>query len=282
MAKLQRWNVPPQCSFCGKTPDRVAKMVAGSGVWICNECVDLCHDIIATDTNPPTPEDAEATPATTQTMRTQHTGNPLEDTVVSQSPRLVLASGSASRLRVLRDAGFDPAVIVSGVGEEFEGRTPTEAVVAIAERKALAVAERCQDGLVIGCDSMLELDGEALGKPVSGAEVKEMWKRLSGRQATLNTGHCLIDTSTGQRTSRLASSVVHFGSPSDTELAAYAATDEPLALAGAFSIEGLSGPFVMTVHGSPSNVLGLSLPDFREMLLEVGVEITDLWRRDRK
>jgi septum formation protein len=282
MAKVQKWDAPPKCSFCGKTPDRVAKMVAGSGVWICDECVDLCRDIITTDTNPPAPEDAEATPTTTLAMGPQHSGNPLEDTVVSPSPRIVLASSSASRLRVLRDAGFDPAVVVSGVGEEFEGLTPAEAVVAIAERKASAVADRCRDGLVIGCDSMLELDGEALGKPGSGDEVKEVWRRLSGRQATLNTGHCLIDTSTGRRRSRLASSVVLFGSPTDTELAAYAATDEPLTLAGAFSIEGLSGPFVLAVHGSPSNVLGLSLPDFREMLFEIGVEVIDLWRSDRR
>ena len=281
MAKLQRRGALPKCSFCGKTSDTVAKMVAGSGVCICNECVDLCHDIIATDTNPTAPDDAGTTPATTETMAAQRSGNPLEDTLLPRSSRLVLASRSASRLRVLRDAGFDPVVVVSGVGEEFEGLTPREAVVAIAERKATAVADRCQDDLVIGCDSMLELDGEALGKPGSGAEVKEIWRRLSGRQATLHTGHCLIDTSTGQRRSRPVSSVVHFGSPSDRELAAYAATDEPLALAGAFSIEGLSGPFVKSVHGSPSNVLGLSLPDFREMLFEVGVEVTDLWRRDR-
>ena len=182
----------------------------------------------------------------------------------------MLASSSASRLRVLRDAGFDPEVVVSGVGEEFEGLTPAEAVVAIAERKTLAVADLREDGLIIGCDSMLELDGEALGKPASGAEVKELWRRFSGRQATLHTGHCLIDTSTGQRRSRLVSSVVQFGSPNDGELAAYAARDEPLSLAGAISIEGLSGPFVKAVHGSTSNVLGLSLPDFREMLLEVG------------
>ena len=276
MAKLQRWGATPKCSFCGKTADRVARMVAGSGVWICNECVDLCRDIIATETNPPAPKTLG------RHWRPQHSENPLHDTDdVSRSPRLVLASSSASRLRVLRDAGFDPVVLVSGVGEEFEGLTPTQAVVAIAERKALAVAERCQDGLVIGCDSMLELDGEALGKPASGVEVQEIWRRLSGRQARLNTGHCLIDTSTGQRRSRLVSSVVHFGSPSDNELAAYAATDEPLALAGAFSIEGLSGPFVKAVHGSPSNVLGLSLPDFREMLFQVGVEVTDLWSRGR-
>ena len=195
--------------------------------------------------------------------------------------RLVLASSSASRLRVLRDAGFDPAVVVSGVREDFDGLNPTQAVVAIAERKASAVADRCQNSLVIGCDSMLEIDGEALGKPVSNAETVEIWRRLSGRQATLNTGHCLIDTSTGRRRKRLASSIVQFGTPSAKEVAAYAATEEPFALAGAFSIEGLSGPFVKAVHGSPSNVLGLSLPDLRDMLFEVGVEITDLWRKDR-
>jgi septum formation protein len=196
-------------------------------------------------------------------------------------PRLVLASSSASRLRVLRDAGFDPTVVVSGVPEDFDGLTPTQAVVAIAERKASAVADQCDNSLVIGCDSMLEIDGEALGKPVSRAETVAIWGRLSGRQATLNTGHCLVDTSMGQRRSRLASSIVQFGVPSAQELAAYAATEEPFALAGAFSIEGLSGPFVKAVHGSPSNVLGLSLPDLRDMLFEVGVEITDLWRKDR-
>ena len=109
---------------------------------------------------------------------------------------------------------------------------------------------------------MLELDGEALGKPASSNETEEIWRRLSGRRATLNTGHCLIDTATGQRRSRLASSIVEFGAPSAEEVATYAATEEPFALAGAFSIEGLSGPFVRAVHGSPSNVLGLSLPTF--------------------
>ena len=254
--------------------DRVAKIVAGSGVWICNECVDLCVDIIAAETNPPAGGRRGG-----DLQRPSCLGGPYGHDACRTSPRLVLASGSASRLRVLRDAGFDPMVLVSGVDEDFDGLNPTEAVVAIAERKALAVADRCHDSLVIGCDSMLELDGEALRKPASGGDEKEIWRRLSGRQATLNTGHCLIDTSTGQRRSRLVSSVVHFGSPSDRELAAYAATEEPLALAGAFSIEGLSGPFVKAVHGSPSNVLGLSLPDLREMLLEVGVEVTDLWRK---
>jgi septum formation protein len=199
-----------------------------------------------------------------------------------RSLRLVLASSSASRYRILRDAGFDPQVVVSGVSEEFDGLTPAQAVVTLAERKALAVAEGCPASLVIGCDSMLELDGDALGKPTSSAETAGMWRRLSGRKATLHTGHCLIDTSKGERTTRLASSVVQFGVPSEEELAAYAATDEPFALAGAFSIDGLSGPFVQAVHGSPSNVLGLSLPDLRDMLLEFDVPIIELWRSDRK
>jgi septum formation protein len=182
----------------------------------------------------------------------------------------------------LRDAGLDPVVVVSGAHEDFGGLTPDQAVVTIAERKALAVAARSPDSLVIGCDSLLEIDGQAFGKPASIAETKELWRRLSGRQATLHTGHCLIDTSTGQQRSRLASSVVQFGAPTTRELAAYAATDEPFALAGAFSIDGLSGPFVQAVHGSPSNVLGLSLPDFRDMLAEIGIDITDLWRSDRR
>lgn len=261
MTRLRRWNALPRCSFCGKPQDTVVKVIAGPGVWICNECVDLCVDIIGVDTGPSSAGSPRATP-------------PLR--------RLVLASSSASRLRVLRDAGFDPAVVVSGVREDFDGLDPTQAVVALAERKASAVMDRCPNSLVIGCDSMLEIDGEALGKPVSSAETVEIWGRLSGRQATLNTGHCLIDTSTGRRTRRRASSVVQFGAPSANEVAAYAATEEPFALAGAFSIEGLSGPFVKAVHGSPSNVLGLSLPDLRDMLAEVGVEITELWREDRR
>ena len=101
MAKLRRWGAPPKCSFCGKTADTVAKMVAGSGVRSCNECVDLCQDIIATGTNPPAPDDAGAIPATIETMAAEPSGNPLEDTIVPRSPRLVLASSSASRLRVL-------------------------------------------------------------------------------------------------------------------------------------------------------------------------------------
>jgi septum formation protein len=194
-------------------------------------------------------------------------------------PRLILASGSVARLRVLRDAGFDPEVVVSGVNEDIEDVNTADAVVALAERKATAVARHIQSGLVLGCDSMLDLDGTALGKPVSVAEVIDMWHRLAGRQGQLLTGHCLIDTRTGQRVSRAAGTLVRFGSPSDAEMAAYAASGEPMTMAGAFSIEGLGAPFIDGINGDPSNVLGLSLSLLRRMLAEMDVMITDLWRK---
>ena len=115
------------------------------------------------------------------------------------APRLVLASGSPARLRVLRDAGFDPEVVVSGVDESVGDLPTAEAVVVLAERKASAVAPRCRAALVLGCDSLLDIDGVSLGKPASSAEVVAMWHRLAGREAQLRTGHCLIDTRSGSR-----------------------------------------------------------------------------------
>ena len=273
MAKLGKWSSSTKCSFCGKPRDRVARLVAGPGVYICNECVGLCNDIMDIEAERPAAEGVQPSGASARTRP--------KDRAATPARRLVLASGSASRLRVLRDAGFDPDVVVSGVSEEIDGLIPSQSVVALAERKASAVAGQCLDCLVLGCDSMLEVDGEALGKPTSGAEATDMWRRLSGREATLHTGHCLIDTSTERRISRLGSSVVHFGRPTDSELSAYISTHEPLTLAGAFSIEGLSGPFVDAIDGSPSNVLGVSLPVVRELLAAVGVAITDLWSRER-
>jgi septum formation protein len=195
------------------------------------------------------------------------------------SARLVLASASAGRLRVLRDAGIDPEVLVSGVDETADDGLDTAAMVGVlAERKASVVAGLRPDALVLGCDSLLDLDQMTYGKPATAGQAVEMWRRLSGREATLLTGHCLIRASTGHRASGVAATVVRFSTPTDAEIAAYVASGEPMAMAGAFSIDGLGAPFVEGVIGDPSNVIGLSMPLLRRLLAEMGVAITDLWR----
>jgi septum formation protein len=196
----------------------------------------------------------------------------------ASSLRLVLASGSPTRLRVLRDAGFDPQVVVSGVSEDADGIETSRAVVLLAERKALAVAGGGSHGLILACDSMLDLEGRSLGKPTTAAEARAMWRRLSGKSGVLHTGHCLIDSRTHLRISRLESTLVRFGTPSKDEIDAYVASGEPLTLAGAFSIDGRAAPFIEGIDGVPSNVLGVSLPLIRQMFSEAGVLITDLWR----
>jgi septum formation protein len=194
------------------------------------------------------------------------------------SRRFVLASGSPTRLRVLREAGFDPEVVVSGVSEEADGLQTSRAVVMLAERKALAVADTGCEGLILACDSLLDLDGIPQGKPASPAEARAVWRRLSGSSGVLHTGHCLIDTRTLRRISRLDSTVIRFGTPSGEEIDAYVASGEPLMLAGAFSIDGRAAPFIDSIDGVPSNVLGVSLPLVRAMLNEAGIRMTDLWR----
>jgi septum formation protein len=191
----------------------------------------------------------------------------------------VLASGSQGRLRVLRDAGMDPKVVVSGADESNEHALPTAELVAeLAERKANAVALLEPRALVLGCDSLLELDGVGYGKPGSAAEATAMWRLMSGRDGALCTGHCLIDGPTGRRVRAVARTVVRFGTPDADELAAYVATGEPFMLAGAFSLDGRSGPFIEGIDGDASNVIGLSLPLLRQMLADLGRSVTDLWR----
>ncbi len=193
---------------------------------------------------------------------------------------LVLASGSAARLRILQSAGIDPEVVVSGVDETADDGLDTAAIVEVlAERKASFVAEKRPDALVLGCDSLLDLDQVAFGKPTSAEQAVTMWRRLSGRDATFFTGHCLIETRSGRRMARVARTLVRFGTPSHAEVAAYVASGEPMALAGGFSIVGMGAPFVEGIYGDPSNVMGVSLPLLRRMLADMGVRITDLWRQ---
>jgi len=189
--------------------------------------------------------------------------------------RLVLASASPARLGLLRAAGLDPQVQVSGVDESTVTGTPAEQVLELARLKAAAVATDHPDALVVGCDSMLELDGLALGKPADPTEAVARWAQMRGRSGRLLTGHSVVD---GDRTvSEVASTVVRFGTPTDAEVAAYVASGEPLQVAGAFTLDGRSAPFVDGIDGCHTNVVGLSLPLLRRLLQQLGVEVVDLW-----
>lgn len=192
---------------------------------------------------------------------------------------LVLASASPARLGLLRQAGLDPQVIVSGVDEDaLTAPSPAELALVLAEAKAQAVAGQLTEGqLVVGCDSVLELDGQALGKPTDPADALARWQSMRGREGILQTGHCVIDTATGKQSSATASTTVRFGTPDDVELAAYIASGEPLHVAGAFTLDGRSAPFIDGIDGDPGNVIGLSLPLLRQLLADLDIRITDLW-----
>lgn len=193
--------------------------------------------------------------------------------------RVVLASASPARLALLRTAGIDPEVCVSGVDESaIDAPTPAELAGALARAKAEAVAAGRSDGLVIGCDSLLDLDGTPLGKPTSDAEVRARWRFLTGRTGTLVTGHCVIDAATGRQASAVGATLVRFGRPTAAEVEAYIATGEPRHVAGSFTIDGFGGWFVEGIEGDHGNVLGLSLPLLRRLLGELGHQVTDLWK----
>jgi septum formation protein len=198
--------------------------------------------------------------------------------------RVVLASASPARLAVLRGAGLDPEVIVSGVDEDaFSAPSTGELAGVLATAKASTVASGLADAaggdasLVIGCDSMLDLEGRAYGKPKSTDEAAARWREMSGRSGTLFTGHCVIDTASGSQRREVAATTVRFGTPTDAEISAYVNTGEPLGMAGAFTIEGLGGWFVESIDGDHDNVIGISLPLLRRMLAGLGVTIPDLW-----
>ena len=200
-------------------------------------------------------------------------------------PLLVLASASPARLATLRAAGLSPAVQVSGVDEDeaaadlIDPSVP-DLVSVLARTKAQAVAATTRgDVLVLGCDSLLEFDGEALGKPADTSSARARWQRMRGRSGVLHTGHCLIRCTDRESRSAVTSTSVAFADITDEELEAYLATGEPQRVAGAFTIDGLGGAFIEGIQGDPHTVVGVSLPTLRVLLRDLGVTWTDLWGR---
>jgi septum formation protein len=205
--------------------------------------------------------------------------------------RVVLGSASPGRLKVLRQAGIDPLVVVSGVDEDAviaaagSNTSPADVVRILAQAKAEKVAttlddEIAADCVVIGCDSMLYIDDRLAGKPASAQAARGQWESMADRSGELYTGHCLLrllDGSISQTASESSVTTVHFGKPTAAELDAYIDSGEPLAVAGGFTLDGLGGWFVDRIEGNPSNVIGLSLPLTRTLLQRVGLSIADLW-----
>jgi septum formation protein len=205
--------------------------------------------------------------------------------------RVILGSASPGRRAVLRRAGIDPLVIVSGVDEDavvdFLGapQNPAQVTSALAEAKAQRVAQTLEsalagDAVVIGCDSMLFSDGRLRGKPTSADAARDQWRLMSGTAGQLHTGHCLIrvrDNEIVYRGSESTVTTVHFGAPTADEIDAFIASGEPLRVAGAFTIDGLGGWFIDGVDGDPSAVIGIGLPAIRRLIAAAGLSVPDLW-----
>jgi len=194
-------------------------------------------------------------------------------------PQFVLASASPARRKLLQNAGIEPIVRQSDFDEsQVQLSDPAALVQILAQRKAETVASQFPDALVLGCDSVLSVNGEIHGKPADVSEAIARWQIMRGNVGDLYTGHALIDTKQGKTLVQLQVTRVYFADVSDREISAYVATGEPLKCAGCFALEGRGGLFVEKLEGCHSNVIGLSLPLLRRMLGELGYDVTDFWQ----
>lgn len=201
--------------------------------------------------------------------------------------RVVLASASPARTRLLSDAGVAHSVIVSDVDEDVVVRSQNwtsafDVSGGLATAKARNVASTLGVGhLVIGCDSVFDFDGEIHGKPATPDQARARWNRMRGSDGVLYTGHHIVNTTSGREVARVASSTVYFADPTDAEIDAYIATGEPLRVAGGVTIDSLGAPFISRIDGDHSNVMGLSIPTLRLMLLDIGISWPSLWTTDQ-
>jgi septum formation protein len=189
-------------------------------------------------------------------------------------PRIVLASQSTSRRRLLEDAGLKPTIIVSNVDEEtefFNAMTPEDMVIALAISKAHTVRGMIDyPAIIIGCDSTFDVDGVSFGKPGTPELAIERAKKISGRTGLLHTGHCIIDTERGIEIADRVTTKVTFTDMSDEEIDDYVASEEPLHVAGGFTLDGFGSPFIPVIEGDYTNVVGISMPFLRSAMKQLG------------
>jgi len=189
-------------------------------------------------------------------------------------PRIVLASKSTSRRRLLEDAGLKPTIIVSNVDEEtdfFNAMSPEDMVIALAVSKAHTVREMIDyPAIIIGCDSTFDVDGVSFGKPGTPEIAIARAKKISGRTGLLHTGHCVIDTAKGIEIADRVTTKVTFTDMTDEEIADYVASEEPLHVAGGFTLDGFGSPFIPIIEGDYTNVVGISMPFLRKAMHQLG------------
>lgn len=197
--------------------------------------------------------------------------------------KLILASTSPARKILLQNAGIHFETVAPGVNEDemverLKPETAAELTGLLAKAKAEAVANDFPNSLVLGCDSALEFGGEILGKPLEQAVAIARWKQMRGKFGVLHSGHHLLDTASSQGITLVTATKVHFANLSDAEIERYVATEEPLQVAGAFTIDGLGGAFVERIEGDYHTVVGLSLVALRQLVTELGHDYQGLWR----